>query len=128
MEATYQRYARSVSLAAEFFSSLLSPTPPSSPPASPLSPLPMTTNGMSRSALHRSSASVSDITSISISAGADDPQNGDGATTDLDVSADPEFPLPMFDSQPSMLADDISFGAGESESCASPCCACIVIN
>ena len=112
-------HTRSPSLAAEFFSSLLSPTPPLSPsPVSPSSP--MSTNGMSRSGLHRSSASVSDLTSISINAGADDPRNGDGATTDPDVSVDPEFPLPMFDSQPSMLAVDLSLGPGESKSCASP--------
>jgi RAB6A-GEF complex partner protein 2 len=115
-------HARSPSLTAEFFSSLLSPASPSSPySALPPSPLPTTTNGTPRSALHRSSASTSNIKSLSISAGADDPRDGNDAT-DQDVLVDPESPLPMFDSQPSMLAVDLSLGPGESKSCASLCC------
>src|SRR6266550_5766623 len=108
-------HVRSPSLAAEFFSSLLSqPSSPASPP--PRSPLPPPPPPRSASAgLHRPSASVSDLKSLHTRSGIDDFSDGTKAeTSDLDVSIDPQFPLPTFDSQPSMLAVDLSLGPGES--------------
>ena len=126
-------HVRSPSLATELFSSLLSPSssPASPSPRSPLPPpppSPLMTSGIPRSAsagLHRSSASVSDIKSLQTRSSVDnfsDSTKTDSETPDLDVSIDPQFPLPTFDSQPSMLAVDLSLGPGESKSCTFALC------
>ncbi|KAK2459798.1 hypothetical protein APHAL10511_008230 [Amanita phalloides] len=83
-------HGRSTSLSAAFFSSLLSPTSPTSPEKSG--------GGAPWSSRDHNRANEGD------------PVLG------IAEDVDPEEPLPMFDSQPSMLAVDLSLGPGESKS------------
>ncbi|KAF8625125.1 hypothetical protein AX15_005539 [Amanita polypyramis BW_CC] len=142
-------HARSPSLAAGFFSNLLSPTSPSptsstltpspspspspSSPATPTMPGTLATPGstgrstFTSMATHKPSMSLSGVGEMQRTGsqsrdrlGAEGTRKG-GIDSDevagvLDA-VDPEAPLPMFDSQASMLAVDLSLGPGESKSC-----------
>ncbi|KIL62218.1 hypothetical protein M378DRAFT_129177 [Amanita muscaria Koide BX008] len=91
-------HGRSTSLAAGLISALMPPTPPGPPQSSPRYLLP---------------PQASQRTVRSVSVNGDVKAGTDEADEDEDI--DPEVPLPMFESQPSMLAVDLSLAPGESK-------------